>query len=199
MKKLSREFYLRDTVVVAKDLLGKYLVYNQNGNMLMGMIVESEAYRENDLASHSSSGKTDRNSAMFMQGGHLYVYLTYGIHYCANIVTEKENYGSAVLIRAVEPLEGIEVMKKNRKISDVNNLTTGPAKFCQAFGITIKQNKVDLTLDNIFCVESNIKNFQIKKSSRIGVTKATDKLWRFFIKDNNYVSKKVKNRKYCVL
>ena len=199
MKKLSREFYLKDTVAVAKGLLGKYLVYNKNENTFVGMIVETEAYRENDLASHSSSGKTDRNSAMFMQGGYLYVYLTYGIHYCANIVTEKEDYGSAVLIRAVEPLEGIKAMKENRKISDINNLTGGPAKFCQAFGITIEQNKLDLTLDTIFCIESNIKNFQIKKSSRIGVTKATEKLWRFFIQDNKYVSKKNKNSKPCVL
>jgi DNA-3-methyladenine glycosylase len=190
MKKLSRNFYLRDTVAVAKDLLGKYLIYNRNGNTLVGMIVEVEAYRENDLASHSSSGKTERNSAMFMQGGHLYVYLTYGIHYCANIVTEKENYGSAVLIRGVEPVEGIEVMKENRKISDINNLTSGPAKFCQAFGITTQQNKLDLTLDTIFCIESNVKNIQINRSSRIGITKATEKLWRFFIKDNKYVSKK---------
>ena len=190
MKKLSREFYLRDTIVVAKDLLGKYLVYNQNGNTLIGMIVESEAYKGNDPASHAYSGKTERNSAMFMQGGHLYVYLTYGIHYCANIVTESEGYASAVLIRAVEPLEGIEVMKKNRKISDINNLTSGPAKFCQAFGITTQQNKLDLTLDTIFCAESDIKNFKINRSGRIGVTKATEKLWRFFIKDNNYVSRK---------
>ena len=191
MKKLSRNFYLRDTVAVAKDLLGKYLVYNRNGNTLVGMIVEVEAYRENDLASHSSSGKTNRNSAMFMKGGHLYVYFTYGIHYCANIVTEKENYGAAVLIRGVEPAKGIEVMKENRKISDINNLTNGPAKFCQAFGITIQQNKLDLTLDTIFCIESNVKNLQLNKSNRIGITKATEKLWRFFIKDNKYVSKKI--------
>ena len=191
MKKLNRNFYLRDTVTVAKDLLGKYLVCNQDENTLVGMIVESEAYRENDLASHSSSGKTERNSAMFMQGGHLYVYFTYGIHYCANIVTEKENYGAAVLIRAIEPLEGIEIMKKNRNISNINNLTNGPAKFCQAFGITTQHNKLDLTLDTIFCVESNIKNFKINRSNRIGITKATEKLWRFFIKDNKYVSKKV--------
>jgi DNA-3-methyladenine glycosylase len=183
VKKLSREFYLRDTIVVAKDLLGKYLVYNRNGKTLIGMIVESEAYKGNDPASHAYSGKTERNSAMFMQGGHLYVYLTYGIHYCANVVTESEGYASAVLIRAVEPLEGIEVMKKNRKILDINNLTSGPAKFCQAFGITTQQNKLDLTLDTIFCAESDIKNFKINKSSRIGVTKATEKLWRFFIKD----------------
>jgi DNA-3-methyladenine glycosylase len=191
MKKLSRNFYLRDTVAVAKDLLGKYLVYNRNGNTLVGMIVEVEAYRENDLASHSSSGKTNRNSAMFMKGGHLYVYFTYGIHYCANIVTEKENYGAAVLIRGVEPVEGVEVMKENRKMSDINNLTTGPAKFCQAFDIKMQHNKLDLTLDTIFCIESNVKNFQINKSSRIGITKATEKLWRFFIKDNKYVSKKM--------
>ena len=190
MKKLNRDFYVRNTIAVAKDLLGRYLVYNQNENTFVGMIVEVEAYRQNDLASHSSVGRTDRNSAMFLQGGHLYVYLTYGIHYCANIVTEKENYGSAVLIRAVEPLEGMEIMKENRKISDVGNLTNGPAKFCQAFGITTEQNKLDLTLDTIFCIESNVKNTQIGKSSRIGITKATEKLWRFFIKDNKYVSRK---------
>ena len=114
MKPLSRSFYLQPALQVAQELLGKYFIRRIGKNLLIGKIVEVEAYRSNDPASHSFRGKTNRNSVMFCEGGHLYVYFTYGMHFCVNIVTGKEGIGEAVLIRAVEPLVGIEMMKTNR-------------------------------------------------------------------------------------
>jgi len=115
LRKLPRSFYLRPTLKVAGDLLGKYLVRQYKGQTLVGKIVETEAYRGRlDPASHAYRGRTERNDAMFMDGGHLYVYFTYGMHFCANVVTGKEGTGEAVLIRAIEPLKGIDVMMKNR-------------------------------------------------------------------------------------
>lgn len=115
LRKLPRSFYLRPALTVARDLLGKYLVRQYKGTTLAGRIVEAEAYRgEHDPASHAYRGRTKRNDVMFREGGHLYVYFTYGMHFCANVVTGKEGTGEAVLIRAIEPLEGIDVMMKNR-------------------------------------------------------------------------------------
>ncbi|MBF8294823.1 MAG: 3-Methyladenine glycosylase [Bacteroidetes bacterium] len=115
LRKLPRSFYLRPTLTVAKDLLGKYLVRQYKGRTLVGKIVEAEAYRgAHDPASHAYRGRTKRNDAMFREGGHLYVYFTYGMHFCVNVVTGKAGTGEAVLIRAIEPLKGIDVMMKNR-------------------------------------------------------------------------------------
>src|ERR1700741_2664024 len=143
-KKLPRSFYLRPTLVVAKDLLGKYLVRKFRRQYLIGKIVEVEAYLgEKDPASHAYRGITKRNEVMFREGGHLYVYFTYGMHFCSNIVTEEEGIGHAVLLRAVEPIEGVNLMMKRRN-GTLENLTNGPAKLCQAFGITRKENGTDL-------------------------------------------------------
>jgi DNA-3-methyladenine glycosylase len=249
VKPLPRSFYLRPTLEVARNLLGKKIIRFINKKILIGRIVEVEAYRYCDPASHAFHGKTDRNSVMFSEGGHLYVYFTYGMHYCANVVTGKEGLGEAILIRAVEPLAGIDLMQKNRflllqedlssvlhsykyhkysaKIKTKNiadivvrnlksliNLTNGPAKFCEAFNITRKHNGIDLLKDEIFITDSEaVKYFQIKslhpeatpsqiwhnshkrnftigRSSRIGIREGREKPWRFFIKDNPWVSHK---------
>jgi DNA-3-methyladenine glycosylase len=190
-RKLPKEFYKQKTLKVAKELLGHYLVRKINGDVLVGKIVETEAYMENDPASHSFKGKTERNKIMYLEGGHLYVYLTYGMYYCSNIVTEENGFGSAVLLRAVEPVEGVDFMLKNRgKDCPVINLADGPGKLCIAFKIDKTLNGIDLSGDDIFISENKNKdNFKIGTSARIGITQGNDKLWRFFIKENQYVSK----------
>jgi len=201
LKPLPRSFFLQSTLQVAQELLGKYFIRRIGKNLLIGKIVEVEAYRSNDPASHSFHGKTDRNSVMFGEGGHLYVYFTYGMHFCANIATGKEGIGEAVLIRSVEPLTGIEIMTKNRSSSAKSlnfkslnhkvliNLTNGPAKFCQAFNISRKENGLDLTGSNIIIADGeSISPRSIKRSSRIGIRAGLEKKWRFFIKRNPWVS-----------
>lgn len=195
-KKLKKSFYLRPTLTVAKDLLGKYIVRNFGKKTMAGMIVETEAYLgEKDPASHAYHGITKRNEVMFRQGGHLYVYFTYGMHFCANVVTEKSGKGRAVLIRAIEPVEGIKFMMKNRKMRGDVNLTNGPAKFCEAFMINRSHNGISLLGNNIFITKGrSIKNSQIISAKRIGIKNGTEKPWRFYIKDNIFVSKTKKPR-----
>jgi DNA-3-methyladenine glycosylase len=194
MKKLPKDFYTRSCIKVAKELLGKILVKTCCNKVLSGIIVETEAYPgKNDPASHSFIGKTKRNEVMFSEGGKGYVYFTYGNHFCFNVVTGKENTGSAVLVRSIEPLEGIGIFKKNRKTDDINNLTNGPGKVCQAFGIGRNDNGVNLTGDYIFIKENPVKKkFRIANSARIGITRNREKLWRFYIEGNPFVSNKRK-------
>jgi len=195
---VEKDFYLRSVLKVAKELLGKILVRKTGDNILAGKIVEVEAYRgKDDQSAHSFGGKTERNSVMFEEGGLLYVYLIYGIHYCANIVTGKKNEGNAVLIRALEPLEGIEEMFKNRFLDKGKtkkhflNLTNGPAKLCQAFGITRRHNGTDLGGSEIYILEEKKKQkIEIVKTTRIGISKSKELEWRFYVKDNPFVSVK---------
>ena len=202
MKKLPRSFYLRPTLSVAKELLGKFLVRRIGRQLLIGKIVEVEAYLgEKDPASHAYRGKTKRNEVMFSKGGQLYVYFTYGMHFCANVVTQVEGVGEAVLIRAVEPIEGVNFMIKNRSKRRrgelkcwsngvLEELTNGPAKFCQAFGIERKHNGTDLLGDEIFIASgAAIPKSMIGSSTRIGIKNATDKRWRFFVEGNSFVPK----------
>lgn len=198
MQKLPISFYTRNVHIVAKELLGKIFVRKYSSHLLTGRIVEVEAYDGSiDESAHSFIGKTKRNEVMFNGGGLLYVYFTYGMHFCANVVTGKMNEGCAVLIRAVEPIDGIDLMSQNRfhKISltqkEILNLTNGPAKFCQAFAITKEQNGISLLSNEIFIVNANkINSSEIVNSKRIGIKKSVDLPWRYFIKDNPFVSKK---------
>ncbi|WED44017.1 DNA-3-methyladenine glycosylase [Legionella cardiaca] len=182
MQKLSREFYDRDTVTVAKDLLGKYLVHHINGYERIGKIVEVEAYLgEHDLAAHSSKGLTPRTQTMFGPPGYAYVYLIYGIHHCVNVVTEQEGNGSAVLLRALEP------------VSNVTGRTQGPGLLCKAMQIDKQLNGHDLLSDNFYLagVEDEPR-ITILKRPRVGVDYAkhwAKRLLRFYIKDNQFVSK----------
>lgn len=195
---IPKEFYLQDPVKLAPKLLGKIFVRKLGEIFLAGKIVEVEAYRgEDDEAAHTYKGKTKRNEVMFREGGFLYVYFTYGMHFCANIVCGKENEGSAILIRAVEPIDGIDIMTMNRfgktKISSIKrkNLTNGPAKFCHAFAIERKDNGLELTKEPIFLMSGEkILKKEIVTTTRIGIKKSVDLPWRFYIKDNSYVSKK---------
>jgi len=184
MRILPRKFYSRDTVQVAKDLLGKTLVRKIGKQKLTGIIIETEAYKgKNDPASHASKKKTERNKVMFGQVGWSYVYFTYGMHYCFNVVAKKDGEESgAVLIRSVQPRLGIGTMIKNRKIDLISNLVNGPAKLTQAMQITKKQYHVDLTKDSGLFIMDGIKPAKILAKPRIGITLGADKLWNFSFK-----------------
>ena len=189
-KRLNRKFYDRPTLQVAKELLGKYLVMQKDVNLLSGKIVEVEAYIGfKDPASHAYRGMTPRNQVMFGDPGYAYVYLTYGMHHCLNLVTEKKGYPAAVLIRALQPAEGIELMKKRRGRQGLKDLTSGPAKLCQALGIDRSLNGTDLCSDIVYVEDRGETVERIVSSSRIGLKEGKKKNWRFFIKDNEFVSR----------
>lgn len=183
MHKLSREFYNRDTIVVAQELLGKSLIHHANGIEKIGRIVEVEAYLgPHDLAAHSAKGITNRTRVMFGPAGYAYVYMIYGMYFCVNVVTEAEGHGSAVLLRAIEPLKNI------------TERTQGPGLLCKAMKIDKQLNEHDLLSDNFYIARPTVEQtFAIVKKPRIGVDYAKNwakKLLRFYIKDNPYVSKK---------
>jgi len=184
MKALPRKFYMRNTIQVAKDLLGKTLVRRIGKQTLAGIIIETEAYMgKNDPASHAARKKTERNKVMFGQVGYSYVYFTYGMHYCFNVVAKKEEDKSgAILIRAIQPQEGIKIMVKNRKTDIVSNLTNGPGKLTQAMKITTKQYNVDLTKNSTLFISDGIKPTKILAKSRIGIKVGIDKPWNFSFK-----------------
>ncbi|HTM64408.1 MAG TPA: DNA-3-methyladenine glycosylase [Gammaproteobacteria bacterium] len=180
--RLSRSFYDRDTQLVAQELLGKLLVCERDSMLRVGRIVEVEAYLgPHDKAAHSCKGLTPRTKVMFGPPGFSYVYLIYGMYHCMNVVTEKEGHASAVLLRALEPVQNIELR------------TQGPGLLTKAIGIDKSLNEHDLLSDSFFIANHDHDAFQIVKRPRIGVDYAGEwaqKLLRFYIKNNNYVSKK---------
>ncbi|MGQ0771169.1 MAG: DNA-3-methyladenine glycosylase [Nitrososphaerota archaeon] len=183
--RIGREFYAQDTIKVARQLLGKMLVRKIGKHVMSGIITETEAYRQaDDPASHAYRGITERNRAMFGQVGHAYVYFTYGMYYCVNAVAKNErSKAGAVLIRALKPHDGIDIMIKNRKTDKVSNLTNGPAKIAIALDITKKQYGEDLVTSNSLYITSGERVDQkIFASTRIGIKQATDKQWNFKIK-----------------
>jgi DNA-3-methyladenine glycosylase len=196
MERLARTFYARDTVQVARDLLGRRLVRRLEGERLSGRIVETEAYvGEADAASHASRGQTARNAVMFGPAGHAYVYFIYGMHYCFNVVTEQEGFGAAVLIRALEPLEGIDAMRRHRHGRDGVELTNGPAKLCYALAIDRDLNGADLVQGDALWIESGepLPQEDVASGPRVGVRgdkRALTVPWRFWVKDHPYVSKR---------
>ena len=184
MKALPRKFYMRNTIPVAKDLLGKTLVRRIGKQTLAGIIIETEAYMgKNDPASHAARKKTERNKAMFGQVGYSYVYFTYGMHYCFNVVAKKEEDKSgAILIRSIQPQQGIKIMIKNRKTNVISNLSNGPGKLTQAMKITTKQYNVDLTRNSTLFISDGIKPTKILAKPRIGIKVGIDKPWNFSFK-----------------
>jgi len=198
LTRLKRSFYKRDVLTVAKELLGKILVRTDSKILLAGKIVEVEAYDGSfDQAAHTYIGMTKRNEIMFGVGGYLYVYFTYGAHYCCNVVTGVKGQGTAVLIRALEPVNGIEKMHLNRygkyppDEKDKYNLTSGPGKVCKALGITRKDYGEDLVRGRIYLLNrEKIPDDKIVRTKRIGIKKSTELDWRFYIKDNPFVSRK---------
>lgn len=176
--------------VVALRLLGCELISEIDGERVRVKIVETEAYDQSDAASHSYKGPTARNKIMFGKAGYLYVYFTYGMHYCANIVTGEAGHGSGVLIRAVEPLENEAVLERRRNIAGVN-LTNGPAKLTKALGINKTFNGHNLRESPLrLIVHKALPKSQIVTTTRIGITKSKELPLRFYIKSNPYVSHK---------
>lgn len=171
-------------------LLGCELVRTIDGRDVCVRIVETEAYDQTDEASHTFRGRSKRNDAMYKSAGHMYVYFTYGMHYCCNVVCGKEGYGSGVLIRAVEPLNAIDVIERRRGVTGVN-ATNGPAKICQALDIDLALSGHDLSLPPIRLLKKPaLADEKITVGVRIGISKAVHELRRFYITDNAYVSRK---------
>ena len=182
---LGKQFFNQPTVDLAKALLGKYLVFGE----LKGKIVETEAYLyKDDPGCHAYRGQTPRNAAMFGPAGRTYVYFIYGMYYCLNIVSGKTGEGEAVLIRAIEPIGGIELMQKRRKTKKIENLCNGPGKLTQAFGITRKHNNLSLLEGDLRIRNSRAKP-EIVCGKRIGLSAGKELELRFYIKDNKFVSK----------
>lgn len=200
MKKLPLSFYLRDDVVqIAKDLLGKVLVTNWGEGKTSGRIVETEAYQgTEDRASHASKGRTERTDVMFGEGGTAYVYLCYGVHQMFNIVTNRQDTPDAVLIRAVEPLEGVDLMLKRTGKKKLDpTLTSGPGRVGKAFGFHTSQCGLQLTGDELYIMDDgfSVSEAAMGASPRVGVDYAgAHAAWhyRFFIRGNPYVSGKIK-------
>ena len=187
-KRLQRPFFQRSTPEVAKDLLGCTLVRETDRGRMAGIITETEAYTEEDEASHSFGGrKTPRNEVMFEQAGYLYVYRIYGIHHCINIVSEQKGRGCAVLIRAIDPVEGIEIMRGNRAGRKDSELTNGPGKISQALGITQEHNRTDMTIRKslMYVLLRTEQKICVTAAPRIGISRAKEKQWRFFHSLNN--------------
>lgn len=188
-RKLKRGFYTRPTLDVARDLLRKTLVFHHPQGVLAADIVETEAYiGRDDPACHAAVGRTSRNDIMFAVGGHAYIYFIYGMYFCLNVVTECKDFPAAVLIRAVEPILGCDIMAANSpaKTAYVSN---GPGKLCRAFGLTRRENGLDLIGPQMYILDRGLKPPRIGVSGRIGIRNGGEKQWRFFDPDSSYVSR----------
>lgn len=203
MKPLDREFYNRDSLLVAKELLGKVLIHEIDGQRISAKIVEAEAYMGvTDKAAHSYGGRrTSRVEVMYGGPGFSYVFLVYGMYYCFNIVTREEGNPQAVLLRAVEPVEGFDLMAQNRFKKDYNQLsksqikglTNGPGKLCSALLIDKSLNGEDLCGSRLYVAQGENEKIRVVSAKRIGIDyaeEAKDYPWRFYIEDNKYVSVK---------
>jgi len=191
--RLKQSFFERPTPRVARDLLGKVLVSMREGELVSGRIVETEAYLgADDPACHASRGMTPRNEVMFRVGGHCYVYLIYGMYHCVNVVTERAGYGSAVLIRAVEPIEGLEAMRKRRGegCRRVEDLARGPGRLCQAFGIGRDLSGAHYGVSEEIWLEEGVpvSPAAVGSSGRIGIREGAELALRFFVQGSPFVS-----------
>jgi DNA-3-methyladenine glycosylase len=197
MQKLPKNFYLQDAFALSKKLLGKYLVHDSSSGKTIGKIVETEAYMgEDDPASHTyGKGITERTKIQYKEGGYAYIYQIYGMYFCLNIVCGERDVPHCVHIRALEPVEGIEIMKKRRKYSSgsYRSLTNGPAKLCQAMGITKELYGENLCGNKLYLLEdSKIDSSLIISTPRAGIDYAGEAKhypWRFFIRGNEFVSR----------
>lgn len=193
---LPRSFYSRRTDIVARELLGKLIVHKTSNSVISGKIVETEAYfgGGEDPASHAHRGPTARSSIMFGKSGLAYVYFNYGVHWLLNFVAKESGRAGAVLIRAVQPVEGIEIMLANRGVK-VANVTNGPGKLTKAMAIDGSYNGIDVTKPSsrFYVASLMASDFKVGQSRRIGINKGEEKQLRFFVKNNPFVSRKDKN------
>lgn len=191
MTPIDRTFYQRHPAEVAPELLGKILVRQLPGVTLAGRIVETEAYASDDPASHTFRGLTERNKAMFGETGCAYIYFIHGLHYCLNVTARLNTAAGGVLIRALEPLQGIETMQKLRAREDIYHLTSGPAKLTQAMAIDKALYGVDMTAEgSLFIGSGELRETQaVRATPRIGISLAKDVPWRFILEGNRFVSK----------
>jgi len=189
--RLPRRFFARDPVVLARDLLGRVLFYRTPEALLAGRIVETEAYTgESDAASHAFRGRTARNAVMFGPAGHAYVYFTYGMHYCLNVTADVPGTAGAVLLRALEPLAGLEIMRARGDRGPEHRLLSGPGKIGRAFGLTLEDNGRDFTRGRLgLAAGSPVPDRTVARSRRIGISRAVELPYRFTVVGSRSLSK----------
>lgn len=190
---LSQAFYARETLQVARELLGKILVVRGRGGVTAGKIVETEGYHGDDPACHAARGETPRCSVMFGEPGHAYVYFIYGMYEMLNFVTERKGYPGAVLIRALEPVFGVDLMKRRRHVRTPQALTSGPGRLCRAMGIRLSHKGKSLMGPELLVVDSGDRPKRILASPRVGIRVGRDRLWRYFIAESTFVSRAAEN------
>lgn len=190
MKKLPRAFYARPTLVVAEELIGKVLVHRSGAGLTSGVIVEVEAYiGESDPACHAAPGPTRRNAPLYGAPGVAYVYLNYGVHNLVNVVTETAGAPAAVLIRALEPLDGSTLMRQRRGPHVLaDDLCRGPGNLTRAMGITLRDNRADLCGDRLYIEDRVRRRRAVQWSARVGISVGVDRLWRCYAPDSGAVS-----------
>lgn len=180
---------LSDSLVGARSLLGWKLIHSTDQGTTAGIIVETEAYHMDDEASHAYGGERVRNGPLFRPQGTIYVYFTYGMHYCFNIVTGSEGSGQGVLIRALEPVDGLDLMKRRRRQNTLNALCNGPAKLVQAMGVTKELNGKTIW-EGQLKLEKGYIPANITQTTRVGISKAANMPWRFYVSNSKYISKR---------
>ena len=181
---IRREFFARSVHDVAPELIGAVLLLDGVG----GTMVEVEAYDHEDPAAHGYRGRTERNASMFGPPGHAYVYRSYGVHWCLNFVCEDEGVASAVLIRALQPMRGLEAMRARRRVADERTLCSGPGKLCQALGITRAHDGLPLDAPP-FVLEERTNEPDVLAGPRIGITRAADRPWRYALAGSKFLSR----------
>ena len=187
-RKLRRSFYNRPTLEICRDILGMHIVFQGERGTMSGRIVEVEAYiGEDDPACHASVGRTARSAIMYGPPGYSYIYFIYGMYYCLNFVTEREGFPAAILLRAAEPVWGIEFMAHTARAAD-SRILSGPGMFCRAFGLTKEQNGLDLTVGPLYLEDRGTGVKHIECSPRVGIRKGSDRVWRFYDAESPSVS-----------
>jgi DNA-3-methyladenine glycosylase len=190
-RKLPRSFYDRPTLLVCEELIGKFVVHRRPEILLSARIVEVEAYvGEDDPASHAAPGPTKRNALMYGRPGIAYIYFIYGMYHCLNFVTERRGFPSAILLRAAEPVEGVDFLGHQSGERVSSRLLSGPGKFCRNFVLTLAQNGMDLTGPVLYLEDRGEDPRSVERSPRIGIRKGTEMMWRFFDADSSAVSGK---------